>query len=1523
MKIALKILKGLGIALIILLLAVLAGVVAVQSPKVQAFIGEKLVKSLEGKTDAEISFSSVSIEVPEAIVLKDVVIKDKAPRVQGADTLASIGLLTAKFSLKGLLVNQGVHVSRAHLKDASFVLAFEEDAESKTGSSMSLMRVFGLKSKESEKKGWGDVLTAGNIDIENFRFAMLNPPGELRQAEKGIEHHPGVINWNDFHCTIDRLKARNIKVKDSYISASVDSLKIREHDTGLNLDQVSGKVKVGKERVRIDNLKLKGSGSDFRLTRLQLDGPIADYGDFLHKIRIYGDFKDGSLLDMHTISHFGPGIDKMTAKAFVKGKVKGYVDDFTLDGFSFEELGSGVSANVNGSMTGLPQIGNCLLDFKVKKLSFTMDGLARFVKAWAPKTKLNLRNIAKGERFAFSGTVKGPFNRLGVSGKATSGIGKLIAAVTLRNTVDAKRPIVIGGNIKTDNLDLGRIINTESLGPLTMETGLEASLGKNDTRVRIDSLHISRLNAMDYDYTNIRANGTYSDKAFDGRFTCRDPNLDFLFQGVFNLSPRTNNAVYRFYANLGYADLHALHLDSRQRSKVWFTANANFRKTDGNDVLGDVRLSGISFESETGYHDVGDLSVSSHSNDDVNRIQIQSDLLEGSFVGEKSILAFVNDLRDLTVDKELPALSQEHAKAWDGASYDLSLKVHKAQELLNFLAPGVYIADGTSLGLKIEDDGSVRGDLNSTRLAYGTKYIKDVNLSLDNLRSGLNATLTSSALFFSGAELRDNTLSLHAENDSFGASYTFDNDEKLQTSADVNVNGRLSRDRQGLGIIARAAPSNIYYNGDGWNLSSGDISVKGGNVKIDRLAARHGAESILIDGGISPIGTDTLSLSLEKFGLSLLDNFTGGKPSLDGRATGSALLISPLKPAPGVLASIVCDSTRIDGRPAGTLNIESHWDNEDQAFDFSVANRLQAISNLSVDGSFKPSTKTLAASAKLLRLDLGYASFILDSVFSQIEGALSGEVSVDGKLGDLHLASRGLYLQDGLLELDFTRVPYNASGNLSVDDFGLHFDDVTLTDGTGGTGRVGGSVLWGGFKSMGLDTHVTFEDMHVISLERGVNSTLSGEVWGTGRADVMGPMHSITLDVEASTTREGTLRIPIGSSGSSSKNQLLTFVEPASEEEEDPYELMMSEGKKSVKRSSNFNVHLSVAATPEVTVHVDLGGDTSLTGNGIGTIELESRPSQNVFSLNGDYTLNSGNFHFSALGLVSRDFTIQDGSSVRFNGEVMDTELNVQGIYTTKTTLESLISDETATNRRTVNCGINITDKLRNPQLGFSIDVPDLNPATQALVESALNSDDKVQKQFIAILVTGNFLPDEESGVNTSTGTSALLSNVSGIMATQLNNILSKLDIPVDLGLNYKATDSGNDVFDVALSTQLFNNRVIVNGNIGNKQQYGISTNEVAGDVDVEIKVNKSGTTRLNLFSHSADQYSSYLDNSQRNGVGITYQREFSTLKQLFHDMFSSKAKRQQKALEAILAPDDSSVVLQVDSVGHTSIQKP
>ena len=893
----------------------------------------------------------------------------------------------------------------------------------------------------------------------------------------------------------------------------------------------------------------------------------------------------------------------------------------------------------------------------------------------------------------------------------------------------------------------------------------------------------------------------------------------------------------------------------------------------------------------------------------------ESGFAEGTFVGDRSLVTMVSDLKDLVVRKELPSLLEKVGKPWSGTPYEMNFKFYDTRELLGFILPGLYIEKNSSLWLKVDENGSVDGNVTSGRLALGTRYLKDFRMVFDNQNNALRADVTGSAINLGGIELRDNHIDLMVDDDRVNLNYTFDNQTSDISKADLRLTADLAREAGDLSVVASVLPSSIYYHGDRWLVDSDDLTLQGGDLRVDRFRLRNGRQSLVVDGGLSPDKMDTLSVRMDQFDISLLNSLVmKGKMDIKGQATGRASLVSPSKPSLALLASIACDSTYLAGRPVGMMQVASVWNEPEKRFDFRLRNLQDGIRNFDVDGYLRPRDKAIRADAALKRLDMGYAAPLLAGVFDRFEGALDGHVKVDGTLDKLQIGSEGMQIVDGVLGVDFTQVPYQVSGPVSVDTEGLHFQNVSIADESEGKGTVSGGLLFGGFKDMRLDTHVQFDRMKVLGITDR-NGPIYGDVFATGRVDITGPFDALALNVDARTVKNGQLHIPLRSGGAKATGDLLVFKQPYEEVEEDPYEQMLRSTRTDKKKTqSDLDVRVRVRATPAVAAYVDIGENT-LQGLGNGMIDLRVRTGKSdQFTINGDYTLTSGEFKFSALDVVTREFTIRDGSSIRFNGDVMDSDLNVTGVYTTKASISTLLSSMASADaaRRQVDCLIDISGKLRNPQIKFDIEIPQLDPGTEGLVSSALNTEDKMMKQFLYLLIANSFLPNEESGIITTGGSNMLYSNMTGIMAGQLNSIFERLHIPLDLGLNYQQNASGQNLFDVALSTQLFNNRVIVNGTIGNRRILGATTDEVAGDLDIDIKLNPPGTLRLNLFSHSADQYTSFLDNSQRNGVGVAYQREFNNLKQFFRDLF--QPRREREALE-MLQPVERTY-LQIDSTG-------
>ena len=633
MKKGLRITFWILAALLVLLLAL---VVAVQSPAVQTALARKAVDRLSENIDGDVSIGHIAVRPFDAVTLEDVVLTDRHPYTGGEfptqDTLARIGSLSARFSLKGLLHKERISVSRLTLQDGELNLVMEP-ATNEKGVIDNISRIFRLK-KDPDKpdKDFGDLLEARKVDIEDFTFRMYNHVAADRQRARGRSSSPaGVIDWNDLEIKAD-IHASDLLVKDGVISGDADHIAITDK-TGWDVRDLSGKVKVGHRKVLLDNLHIDDGDSDLHFRYFRLLGPLDDYDDFVDRIRLEGEFVDPTVFSMQTVRHFAPNLERFTFRSDLSGKVEGVVSDFAVKGLGIREHGSGITGRIDGTMKGLPDIQTSLLDFRVKDFRFGLGGLGTFIQEWAPDTKLELGKMGKGTDFRLDATAKGPLDRLAVKGNLASNAGTADVNLTLRNVLDRKRNIALDGVLRTKDLDAGRIAGIKELGPVTLSTGVNVTLAPRNLQVRIDSLNVGRLSALGYDYTGIAAVGTYSDQAFDGRIVCDDPNLNALVQGKFDLSPRTRNAAYQFFANVGYADLNALHIDKRGPSKVSLQADANFIRTRDRDLLGEVNLRDVQLENAGGRHHIGDIRASAHANDDIHRMLFESGFAEGTFVG--------------------------------------------------------------------------------------------------------------------------------------------------------------------------------------------------------------------------------------------------------------------------------------------------------------------------------------------------------------------------------------------------------------------------------------------------------------------------------------------------------------------------------------------------------------------------------------------------------------------------------------------------------------------------------------------------------------------------------------------------------------------------------------------------------------------------------------------------------------------------------------------------------------------------
>jgi hypothetical protein len=1509
-----KALKIFWLVILSITVLLLAGMLIFQLPQVQTYVATKVVDSLSEKLDGDIHFEKIHFKPFTTLVVKNVAIIDRNPVPDPADpakapvdTFFRAGYIIAEFSISSLFKGSSLGIERAYVSNAQMNLVLEDLIEDgQVLANENLSRIFRLKRNPEKITNPNELFNIKEVEIENFGFALIN--------HKQIKTpRTGKIDWNDMLIQNLNVKARDLKFKGGVMTGVVDEASFREK-SGFTCKSLSGQAAVGNGKTIVRNIKLKDEWSDLNLPLYMMSYANAQaFAEYITEVKMDGEIEE-STLDFRTLSYFTYELDDNDLRLTVSGNASGYVNDLSFYNVRARSHAGGFSGLAEGRIVGLPQIDTTIFDGTVKNFNITTDGLSKFVSVWMKEGELDLSDLAKGYIFNVSGKVHGLLNDMKIKANLTSLIGSAKADLTLSDVISSNRPLSLDGTISTKNLDLGKILNTDILGPATVKAKAHASFEEGAPEARIDSLIVDGLVLNRYDYSGIAAAGALKENTFDLRLICNDPNLSFLFQGSFALSEKTNNSSYQFYANVGHADLNKLNIDERGMSRVQFQTNANFTHTNQGDILGKIDLGGIVLENKQGKYKIGDISLTSHTSDNKWGIRLNSKFADGSYNGTASIGKFISDLKNLTLQKEIPSLFAEPAKPWSNNNYNLHFRFHDSMDILSFALPGGYIAKNTALDLTINEKGDLNMTMTSPRVAFKRQYLKGVKVKIDNSTSALNGEVSIDEASIASVLLSDNKLHILADDNNLGVGFSYDNHGELVNRGEFVIRSLFDRVDDEVSIDINLLPTTLHLNSREWSVQPSHLTIKGSDIDVESVEFTNSEQRIHISGRTSTDKEETLSLNLDRFDISVINSLIGKDMGISGAATGNVRLTSPLKNF-GLLADMICDSTYVAGVPLGVLNIGSNWDEQFDRFKINVENNLEGVNNIIAEGKLYPNTQTLEASADLNRLNIGYVQPFLEDVFSAMDGTVSGKVMLEGPLDNLNISSSDARIDDVELRVAYTNVPYYAKGTFHIDNNGAYLDNVTLRDRHDGSGIMTGKIYWDHFRDIGFDLSAKVTDMECIDLTQKQGEYFYGNLYATGNLGITGPLSAVQMNIDAITSKAGQLHIPVTyAMNSGGGTNLLRFKEPEKDVYIDPYEAMIQKMEKHEQISSDFGVKMRVTASPEVEAFVEF--DTSigdvLSGRGNGTINLEV--TSDIFDITGDYNVTGGNYKFVVLGLASRDFGILDGSTIRFRGDLWDTDLDIKANYRTKASLSNLLSDTTSVaNKRIVDCGIAISDKLLNPKLSFSIDIPDLDPMIKSRVESALSTEDKVQKQFLSLILSNNFLPDEQSGIVDNS--SMLYSNVSEILSNQLNNIFQKLNIPLDLGLNYQPNERGNDIFDVAVSTQLFNNRVVVNGNIGNRQYSSSTTkNNVVGDIDIEIKLDRSGALRLNLFSHSADEYTNYLDNSQRNGVGLTFQTEFNSFKQLFRNMFTSKKNRQEnKRLEEEAMINSEKVVIDIE----------
>ncbi|MBR0223678.1 MAG: translocation/assembly module TamB domain-containing protein [Bacteroidales bacterium] len=1445
-----------------------ATVIAVQIPAVQTALVNKVSRVLSKDLDGDIRVGKVMLSLPNNLILKDVDI------IQGnSDTLAHLGKVLAGVKTSSLLFSKEAHIRRVSLEDGFVAIRHINDS---TTNLEALLAPLQAKPKKESSGGmpWENI-RASRVDLKHIDFTM-----------------DSLLQLQDIN-----LRVRDIRYGET-ASARIESLTLREQQRRLDLQAFSANVAMDSSGIQVRNLHADDGQSDIRADVSLGFKDFSDFSDFINRVQLDADLHNTRFDTRSLRPVLQKGIPELAL--WLNGQVKGSVSDLQSRLLHVESASQQTRLDLKFRLRGLPDFEHARINAEILDGHTRTQDIAAILSGLQPGfRKASVSKFAPGEAITLKAKADGTLSDLKAEGTISSGT---MGSATFDAKLDVLGDLLAEGKVSTESLQLGRMLGNKALGALTCQTDVRFSNSKKGFDAVVEPLRIDNFSFNGYNYHDIIASGRIKDGSLSADIMSGDPNLQLVVHGDVSLGGKKQDSRYRIDLDLDYADLHALSFDKRDSTSLSMALDADITQTPEGAFLGQADIRALQATLGSRFFDIGDLSLVSTLQDGRYGTQLESSIARADYEGNFFITEFIDRTFRLIKEDHLSPLfgaPPRKDKALHPEDFgSLHLRTLALQPLLDFFAPDLYVSRESSINIDLLGD-ELQGTVSSELAALGNTILR--NLQGRILTEGERLTADFDADRMQSGQLVAENLQLDALADStmLDLEAGFHNEDGSGHRARLHALASfLNLQEDGYRLRVDVLPSVIAIAGNEWETTPSTLYYKDKHIRIDDFALLGGEQSLMADGVVGAERGDTVRIQLNDLDLGLVNSFLPIPMNLQGLLNGRGEAFALLGPEKGILLDLHGHQISAGDVNIGDLRIASKWDEELDRFNFLVNNVLNGKNPLYATAWLHPADKQAALDLQLDDLQVGMLEPVLSSLFSDMSGSISGHVSAEGPLDKLRIRSEDTRFNDFKFTLNYTQADYTANGPFSVGEKGVTFDDISLTDIYGRTGRLYGGIPYDHFKDIRLNVRIDLNNNLVLNTTSRDNESFYGKAFADGTVRVSGTLDKVRLGLNVTPQRYTAIHIPLGKSARNGKS-LLTFIN----QEEQKIGLFdsllivkqMVKGQKGGK-GTEVNVNLRLNATPDAEIQLEIDKSTGdiLKARGNGQIGITVEGER--FDIKGDYQVDSGSYHFGMLGFTTRDFSINPGGTISFGGDVMQSDLDLTATYRTKASISPLMADSTAVStRRTVDCGIGLNGKLANPEIKFTIDIPDLDPTTQSRVQSALNTEDKRMKQALALLISGGFVPDEQSGIVNNT--TLLYSNASEMMSSQLNNIFRQLDIPIDLGFNYQPSDNGRDIFDVAVSTQLFNNRVSINGNIGNRQYLSSATSDIVGDLDIEIKLNRKGQLRLTLFSHSADQYSNYLDMSQRNGAGIVYQEDFNTIGDLWRKIFHIKKDDERQTI--------------------------
>ena len=1329
-----------------------------------------------------------------------------------------------------------------------------------------------------------------------FSLSKLNwKANEIAYDDFNAQEISRGIDFN--HISLSELDADidNLFDNGNEITASVHELKANDK-SGFSLKHFESNLTYDSTHLELAALDIQANQSRIRNYFSIAYPSLSAFQNSIGEINVNADLIN-STIALNDFAFFQPAIvDSLPVRSnqvfYISSKITGAVKDIHINSLQLN-AGSNTSVSATMNIKGLPEIDNTYFDITLNKLSTTDSDVQSILKAGTiPDT-----SIALPPEILLSGYFRGSLNQFSTKGNLQSSFGNMSAVV------DVTPNDVYNASVNTDHFDFGKLMLQPDtlLGTVTLEANLAGKGFSSDSMQGIAAIKVQQAFLNNYNYHNILVNGNYTSSQFDGTASVNDSNLIMNYAGILNFD--SLHSQYKFLVDIQSVDLQALHFttsDIRMKAELISDMKGNSL----NNLTGTFDLRNMVIIKNDTLYTIDSALFVSISASAKKIIHIQSPFLVGDLQGDIALGDLSASLTQHfnryfnSSDTSMPAET-----ALQNFTFDLEMQ---SSELYTVLVPSLQkFVPGKISGAFNNSIHKLNFDANIPEVKYSNMEADSLIFSFQSDATALTYNAGFSTMYVGKNKIINTSVYGKALNDSLSINLGMKDENNMQqylfagSIAKVYGDYRLHFQHDG-----------ILLNYQSWNIAPDNYLVLStGNFNAHNLSLVHGSQALKISS-TDKNANAPLEISFKEFEIEDLSHIIRDTANVVGGMIEGTLALKNLQTSAAFNANLVVSNFTFLNDTLGTITLTS--DNE-------TVNRYNVNAgvkgngnNLTLKGYYStlPNTSSLHFDADVINLNLASIEAYTLGQVTNLTGNVNGKLQVGGSTvtplinGEMNVDTAGFnftYLNS------YFKI---ENENLVFDNNRLLVQDFALLDSLNNAAIINGWIEPLTSPSIAFDLKIKTENFMAVNSVKTDTSLFYGKVIVDSYTSVTGNADFPKIEVKAKLKEGSALTVAvlddkiatiesdgivIFNSSSDSLNNIMTKTKIPS--------VVVPEQFKGLE----LNAAIEVNKNSSLTIITDPASGDSLMVKGTATLNYTIDPSGKT-SLTGRYEISEGVYQLSFYDFIKRKFILSPGSSIIWNGDPYEAELNLDAVYQLKTSPIDLLQSQVAglspeqqnTYRQQLLFLLNMhmSGSLLQPIISFSIDVPEkdrgeLGGVVYAKLNQLNQEESALNKQVFALLVLNRFVADDPLQTAQTFGPQDLARNsVSQLLTQQLNrfagNYLKDI-VSLDLNLNsYEdystGTAQGRTQLNILASKDLFRNRLNVQAG-GNVDLEGArakqnSVSNFAGDLSAEYKITPAGTLRLRVYRRN--NYDVLEGQIVETALGLLFIRDFDRLRDIF-----------------------------------------